>query len=405
MSETFSHIIQDNRINEKQNLSHLTEPVVILDQAWFELTEKLIESTGKKQVINKKLFSFASELSRNMFVKYFEDKEFSYSDKKFTISRYLKDSGLGNVELSTISETGGEIISTTLCKSFDQEIDKDFFSNPYAMGVLCGGLSAAYDLEEEESFTYSKISCKSAGDSFCSFKIERISEENPYCYNSPEWGSFQIADSFTVNNHFDMITETAISLPFYGDHNGEIQCLNNSLVKVFSNYLAFFPFLVCEIAKTDTEGMPVCKRYNRLISDLFIHFFEHLYRSAEWKGLTINSIHKNQDMADSLIAFVNALGYGKLIRKSYKDNTELSILCVNNFESNSQIGSRLIEDKNLSNLFTAGLLRGLMRFIQSKKDQKKLFKLNGIGLKTFKTEQLSSRVKGEDEDIFRVYAR
>ncbi|NMM49017.1 hypothetical protein [Marinigracilibium pacificum] len=402
MSDTFSQIIQDKRINEEQNISHLTEPVIVIDNAWFSVTEKLIESTGKQDEINKRLFYYASELSRNMFVKYFNDKEFSFSEKKFIISRYIKDSGLGNIDLSSISKTGGEVITTSLCKSTGDFMP---FQNPYAMGVLCGALGAAYELGEEETFVSQKLSCKNTGDTYCLYNIELVAEENPFCYKSPEWGNFQIAQTTGHDNEFGIISETVISMPFYGDHNGEIHILNNKLTKTFSNYIALFPFLVAEVATQDLEGVPLNKKYVRQISDLFIHFFEHLYRSTEWKGLTDKLIHRNQDMADCLLAFINALGYGRIIRDSYKDNTELIVTIENNFESNSQIGSVKTENRTEDYLFTRGLLSGITRFIQSKKDQKKLFKLNGIGLKKFGSEVLHSRINGDDIDQIRVYAK
>lgn len=241
-------------------------------------------------------------------------------DRLSFVERYFAWAGFGRVELSGLSESGGEV----QCPSSHYAVgfrarrgaDVDAPVCVFVCGFIAGAVAAAFD-RPLGSFDVEETRCAAVTPGACAFRVASRATPRELTYPAPGVGPLthhQPRDIPATPVDYDGILAAVSGLPLVGNEDGLILAFGVILTRHYANYYNHisFEFLRQTTERFGDEGHDAA--YELLVEAgrvCAFNTFGGIMVSTEWDALIRPTLVSREDWVHGIVAVVNALGWGR----------------------------------------------------------------------------------------------
>lgn len=336
--------------------------------------------------------------------------------KDFAETLY-REAGFGVLSLAKATETGGVVnashshySSAWKAKFGASERPVDVFTTGWISGALAaiyGTVQGHYDVTQEQ--------CMAMGAEANSFQVGAGKPPSYALYSSPGMGNLGApGNDVPLESNVDPegIRKAVLEMNLTGDSSGEISAFGVYLSRHYANYYnrVSFEFLREMVGRFGENAVEIVSPL--LIEAGHVCAFNTLggvMLSTEWEALIQPQVKSTQDRAEAVLAVINALGWGRWTFRSFSES-EAVIALAGDYESSGHLaayGQATYPVTFLAQGAAIGVMNLLFRGELEKRPTfdnafyQKLFK----GAEGYDCEELSSRARGDEQTLLRVFRR
>lgn len=395
------------------------EPLIFHCHHYNTFLQATIEDSSSYLDVYPILIDSAHDIIFQHFSEHFKIHQITdVSHRKKAVEDFFRFCGYGKIDLSNLTENGGEIeastehYSTGWLSKFGKRYSVEKPVSFFASGFLAGATEAIFDINGG-NLEAIQTKCITKGANNPAFDIKR--RKKPIqLHSSPQMGNFQTYSPINPNENINYvgIRDALTSMAIEGsEKNGLIDAFGVLLTRMYANYycLISYRFLKELEKKMGKEG-------NKLATDLLteaghvcaFNTFGGVMESAEWAGLIKPMIKTREDWVHGIVAVVNAFGWGFWEIIELVPDKRLVIKITSGYEANSF--TKIYPQKSAYpiSFLARGGTAGIMNLIyngditQQPTLDDNFYKKICLDKNLFVSTQIKCRAMGDDYDLFEV---
>ncbi|MFY0652229.1 MAG: hypothetical protein JXQ96_09360 [Cyclobacteriaceae bacterium] len=332
----------------KNSYTFSGEPLVIQSTYFNCFFQKAIEAIGQYIDVHSLLVNTSQQIAYTQFKAYFtKHSKWDVSERKERVEKYFSYCGFGQINLKNVHPKGGYV--ETDSESYGLAW-KEIFGNKesesdgvayFTMGFLCGATEAIHDIALG-TFDAKQITCIAKGDDTTRVDVfrglrKKLNESSSEGI-SQTFESQPRPDNTPVNYETILDAITDQELPV--SDSGIINAFGSEITRHYANYFSLIGVkILIELEKKYKRDGVVKSKAIMVQSAQRLVFYTvgKLLLSKEWESTVGASVNTTDDQLHAILAFYNALGWGRWEIERFNPTGKTSFNITNNPSSNAYL--------------------------------------------------------------------
>lgn len=295
--------------------------------------------------VNDILKNTAQEISYQQFSNYFNNTITDKSLRKQIVEDYFSFAGFGKIDLSEISQTGGELQTNSDHYGIGWKSKFTKSQKPVSLftaGFLAGAIEAIYD-HPSGHFECQQHKCLAMGDEYSSFKIlkSHVSGSLELSNGVGIYSDYELKQPVNNNIDYYAIREAITGMPIAGSpDDGLISAFGVLLTRHYANYYTNVSNRFVEYFTRELGYDALANAQILLVEAGHVcafNTFGGVMQSNEWNALIKPSCETPEDWLHGIVAVVNGFGWGFWEVDELIPGEKLRIKIHNGYESSSYL--------------------------------------------------------------------